>query len=79
MSPSRFASTREGPDRLAWKIRAFFLGGFLGIAGIYLEISWLLTGALIVLLGGMLLRFLPAPDMDLEEHDPEPEGGKPLP
>jgi hypothetical protein len=41
---------------LMGRIWAFFLGAALGLAGIFLDISWLVTAALIVLAGGVLLR-----------------------
>lgn len=52
---------RRAPDRyLAWKVRAFWLGAALGVLGMWLESGWLLAPAAVVLLAGILLRFLPA-------------------
>jgi hypothetical protein len=61
-----------GPAPLQWRIWAFFLGAFLGLAGIYLEMPWLLAAALVVLVGGMALRFLPVRDADTSEGEAEP-------
>ena len=64
-----------GSARLRWRISAFFLGAVLGLAGIYLDASWLLTAALIVLFGGVVLRKWPAQDADPEDEGPgKPEG-----
>ncbi len=55
---------------LEWRIGAFFAGAVLGLAGIFLEISWLVTAALFVLLGGFALRALPARDSGSQEREP---------
>lgn len=47
---------------LRWRIWAFFLGAALGLAGIFLDVSWLVTAALIVLLVGFVLRLSAAGD-----------------
>lgn len=59
-----FASRRRrGYDRyLPWKVRALWLGGALALLGMWLESGWLLGPATVVLLAGILLRFLPAPE-----------------
>ena len=48
--------TRAQPALLRWRIAAFLLGAVLGLAGIFLNASWLVTSALVVLLGGFFLR-----------------------
>ena len=64
-----------GSARLEWRISAFFLGAVLGLAGIYLDVSWLLTAALIVLFAGVVLRRWPAQDAESEDEGPgNPEG-----
>ncbi len=55
---------------LEWRIGVFFAGAVLGLAGIFLEISWLVTAALVVLLGGFALRALPVRDSDSQEREP---------
>ena len=67
---SVFHRWSRGTALLAWRIRVFFLGAVLGLAGIFLNMSWLVTVALLVLLGAMLLRTLAARDPGAEkEHD----------
>ena len=66
---SLFHRTR-GTALLDWRIGAFFLGAVLGLAGIFLNISWLVSAALIVLLGGVALRRLADPDSESEEQEP---------
>ncbi len=55
---------------LTWRIRAFFFGAALGLAGIFLDIPWLVTTALVVLLLGVALRMAPARDPGSEEQEP---------
>jgi len=51
---------RRGKDpHLEWKVRLFFVGGALALLGIALNSSAVVGGALVVLLAGMGLRFLP--------------------
>jgi len=56
---------RAGPH-LEWKVRIFVTGAVLGLAGIYLEERWLTGGAILVLIVGMLLRFVPSGGEDGE-------------
>jgi hypothetical protein len=58
---------------LQWRIGAFFFGAVLGLGGIFLDISWLVTVALIVLLGGVVLRMLAARDSASSEQEPTPD------
>ena len=67
---SLFHRTRGNTALLEWRIGAFFLGAILGLAGVFLNISWLVTTALIVLLGGVALRGLAARDSSSEEQEP---------
>ena len=67
---SRFHRTRGSTALLEWRIGAFSLGAVLGLAGIFLNISWLVSAALIVLLGGVALRRWAAPDSESEEQEP---------
>jgi len=55
---------------LEWRIRAFFAAAVLGLAGIFLEIFWLVTAALVVLLGGFALRALLVRDSGSQEREP---------
>ena len=61
----------RGAASLQWRLRVFFLGAVLGLAGIFLDASWLLAAALIVLLGGTALRWLPSDEADSEDQEPE--------
>jgi hypothetical protein len=42
---------------LKWRVAAFLLGAVFGLAGIFLDASWLVTVAVIVLLIGAALRW----------------------
>lgn len=50
---------RTAGPYLRWKVRLFTAGAGLALAGIYLEETWLVSAAIVVLGGGVLLRFLP--------------------
>ena len=67
---SLFHRTRGNMALLEWRIGAFFLGAILGLAGVFLDASWLVTTALIVLLGGVVLRGLAARDPGSAEQEP---------
>jgi len=47
--------TRGQAALLTWRIGAFLLGAVLGLAGIFLNASWLVIVSLVVLLAGVLL------------------------
>ncbi len=55
---------------LEWRIGAFLLAAALGLVGISSNISWLVTTALIVLMGGLALRALAARASGSEEGEP---------
>ncbi len=55
---------------LEWRVGVFFLSAVLGLAGIFLENSWLVTAALVVLMGGLALRAFVARDSGAEEIEP---------
>ncbi len=55
MGVLRLPQTRSA--MLKWRVAAFLLGAVLGLAGIFLDASWLVTVALIVLLIGAALRW----------------------
>ena len=67
---SMFHRTGGGNALLEWRIGAFFLGAVLGLAGIFLDVSWLLTAALVVLLGGVALRRLAAREPASGQQEP---------
>ena len=70
---SLWQRTRCNVVLLQWRIGAFFLGAVLGLGGIFLDISWLVTAALVVLLGGVVLRMLAARDSASSEQEPTPD------
>lgn len=49
---------RAGPY-LEWKVRIFAVAAVVGLAGIYLDERWLTGTAIVILLAGLSLRFLP--------------------
>ena len=55
----RLDRSRRAGRFLAWKVRVFSAGAVLALAGIYLDERWMTGLAILVLLTGMLLRFLP--------------------
>lgn len=44
---------------LEWKVRLFGAGAALAVAGMALENRWIVGAAIVVLVAGFLLRFLP--------------------
>lgn len=70
---------RAGPH-LEWKIRIFVVAAVLGLAGIYLDERWLTGPAIVLLFGGLSLRFLPTGESETDgeddgsEEDAEAEG-----
>ena len=67
---SLFHRTRGSGALLELRIGAFLLGAVLGLVGIFLNISWLVTTALIMLLVGIVLRGLAARDSGSGEREP---------
>lgn len=52
---------RSRPVRhLAWRVRLMGVGAVLGLAGIYLDSTWMLNAAIGVLVVGFALRFVPS-------------------
>ena len=49
---------RAGPW-LEWKVRLFVVAALLGLTGIYRQERWLTGAAIVLLLAGLLLRFVP--------------------
>ena len=50
---------RRAGKYLEWKVRIFAVAAVLGLAGIALDNRWMTGAAIMVLMGGFLLRFLP--------------------
>jgi len=50
---------RRAGKYLEWKVRVFTVAAVLGLAGIAVDNRWMTGAAIMVLMGGVLLRFLP--------------------
>ena len=59
---------------LEWKVRIFTVAAVLVLLGIYLEERWMTGAAIVVLAGGMLLRFVPG-DAEAAEAAEDGEAG----
>ncbi|TVR57062.1 MAG: hypothetical protein EA421_01810 [Gemmatimonadales bacterium] len=57
---------------LQWKVRLFAIGAGLALGGVILDWGWLIPAAIIVLVAGFALRFLPG-GTGVREEDPEEE------
>ncbi len=55
----RLDRSQEAGDYLVWKVRIFTVGAVLAMVGMYREESWMTGAAILVLLLGFVLRFLP--------------------
>lgn len=55
---------------LEWKVRLFTVAAVVGLAGIATDNRWATGAAIVILMGGLLLRFLPDPDhREVDEED----------
>lgn len=72
---------RRRDDRfLEWKVRIFTVAAALVVAGMFLEVPWMTGAAIVLLVGAMLLRFLPGgrlPDTADDEDEEEDAQGEP--
>lgn len=62
MTPLVFMDRGRRADRypwFEWKVRLFVIGAVLAVVGMATEIQWLVGVAIVILLGGFLVRFLP--------------------
>jgi hypothetical protein len=66
-------SRKAGPY-LEWKVAIFIVAAGLGLSGMYLEERWLTGAAILLLLGGVLLRFPKKDAGPPDSGDPEDEG-----
>jgi len=62
---------RRAGKYLEWKVRIFSVAAVLALAGIYTDSRWLTSGAILLLVGGFLLRFLPEDPQDDAPEDPQ--------
>ena len=58
---------------LEWKVWTFVIGATLALGGMYLGERWPVGVAILVLAGGMSLRFLPAGEEAEGESEDTPE------
>lgn len=65
---------RKAGKYLEWKVRLFGVGAVLALAGLYLDERWMTGLAILVLLAGMLVRFLPGARTHPEAEDEEANG-----
>ena len=74
----RLDRSRTAGPLLEWKVAIFLVAAGLGLGGIFLEEGWLTGAAILVLLGGVLLRASTRPSPEGEgrdegdEDDPDP-------
>jgi hypothetical protein len=57
---------RKAGKYLEWKVRLFSVAGVLALVGMYLDNRWMTVTATLILLAGLLLRFLPGEPQDLD-------------
>lgn len=60
---------RRAGKYLEWKVRVFSVAAVVAVTGIYLENRWLTGAAIVILMGGLLLRFLPSEAEDAEVYE----------
>lgn len=63
---------RRAGRYLEWKVRLFSVAAVLAVVGMYLESRWMTGAAMLILLAGLMLRFLPA--RAAEDGGPDTEG-----
>ena len=54
-----FDRSRRAGRYLEWKVRLFTLGAVLAVVGMATDQTWMTWAAIVVLVAGMVLRFLP--------------------
>jgi hypothetical protein len=59
--------SRQAGRHLEWKVRVFTLGAAFAVAGIYFDERWMTGAAIVVLVGGVLFRYLPSGRVEDEE------------
>ena len=67
----RLDRSQQAGDYLVWKVRIFTVGAVLAMVGMYREERWMTGAAILVLLLGFVLRFLPGMSADDEGEGPD--------
>jgi hypothetical protein len=62
---------RKAGRYLEWKVRVFGVAAVVALVGIYLENRWMTGAAIVLLLAGLALRFLPDDPQELEAAEEE--------
>lgn len=61
--------SRRDDRFLEWKVRLFSVSAAVAIVGIYLDERWMTGLALVLLLGGLFLRFFPGATASPDQGD----------
>jgi hypothetical protein len=64
---------------LEWRVGIFVVAAVLGLAGMYLDESWLTGAAILLLVAGVLLRFVPGSPGAGDPADGEDEDAREAP
>lgn len=67
---------RRAGEYLEWKVRIFAVAAVLGLAGIAVDNRWMTGAAIVVLMGGFALRFLPDRSGSVEGEEEGEEIGE---
>ncbi len=65
--------SRRAGHYLEWKVLLFSVAAVVALVGIYLEQRWMTGTAIVLLLAGLSLRFLPASDDDDDDDTDDTE------
>jgi hypothetical protein len=68
--PSRRPAERHSHRHLEARIWIFSIAAGIALVGIYFDERWMTGVALTLLLGAVMLRFLPGDDVDRDEASP---------
>ena len=69
--------SRKAGRYLEWKVRLFTLGAVLAVVGMAVNQRWMTWVAIVFLLAGLVLRFLPDGSERMNEGDTQEEGDPP--
>lgn len=66
-------SRKRSLKYLEWRVRLFGAGALLALVGLAVQLSWLIYAAIVVLIGGVALRFLEEPTEETPEEGSDPD------